>query len=91
MHVAQPALDHRGKNEILQSIISGEFKVAIGTVGERLQIHRLQLFAALGTEGFLLDSDVVIVLVVLSAPTVREAFGKFTKKIKVKANGKEVA
>lgn len=34
---------------------------------------------------------VVIVLVVLSAPTVREAFGKFTKKIKVKTNGKEVA
>lgn len=34
---------------------------------------------------------VVIVLVVLSAPTVREAMGKFAKKIKVKSNGKEVA
>lgn len=34
---------------------------------------------------------VVIVLVVLSAPTVREAMGKFAKKFKVKSNGKEVA
>jgi simple sugar transport system permease protein len=34
---------------------------------------------------------VVIVLVVLSAPTVREAMGKFAKKIKVKSNRKEVA
>lgn len=34
---------------------------------------------------------VVIVLVVLSAPTVREAMGKFAKKMKVKSNGKEVA
>ncbi len=34
---------------------------------------------------------VVIVLVVLSAPTVREALSKFGKKFKVKASGKEVA
>lgn len=34
---------------------------------------------------------VVIVLVVLSAPTVREALSKFGKKIKVKSGGKEVA
>ncbi len=34
---------------------------------------------------------VVIVLVVLSAPTVREAMGKLAKKMKVKSNGKEVA
>ncbi len=34
---------------------------------------------------------VVIVLVVMSAPTVREALSKFGKKIKVKSKGKEVA
>jgi hypothetical protein len=45
----QPAFDERRKDKILKGIVFGEFKVAIGTLREGLQIHRLQFFTAPGT------------------------------------------